>query len=183
MSPILIAFCGFAFGPAIAASASEPISPQIAKSSASQNAAAKVSAPFEVRLIDGKSKSWPVDELAALPRHKCTVKDRSGKSVEYEGPLLSDMLAKSGVVLGHDLRGKRMTEVAVAEAPDGYRVVFALPELDPDFVEQTILLADRRDGKALDDKEGPYKIVTPREKRPTRGIRNVSKISIQNVAK
>jgi hypothetical protein len=53
----------------------------------------------------------------------------------------------------------------LVEAADGYRVVIALPEIDPAFTNKQILLAFLRDGKPLDQKEGPYRIVIPDEKR------------------
>jgi hypothetical protein len=55
------------------------------------------------------------------------------------------------------------------EAADGYRVVIALPELDPAFTDKQILLAFLKDGKPLNDKEGPYRIVIPDEKRMALG--------------
>ena len=43
--------------------------------------------------------------------------------------------------------------------------MIALPEIDPAFTTKPILLALLRDGKPLDEKEGPYRIVIPAEKR------------------
>jgi hypothetical protein len=40
------------------------------------------------------------------------------------------------------------------------KVVFALAEFDPDFTNREILLADKRDGKPLGAKEGPWRIDT-----------------------
>jgi hypothetical protein len=61
----------------------------------------------------------------------------------------------------------------VVEASDGYRAVFALPEIDPACTDRTILLVDRRDGKPLSAKEGPLRIVVPGEKRHSRWVRQV----------
>jgi hypothetical protein len=61
----------------------------------------------------------------------------------------------------------------LVEAADGYRVVFALAEIDPAFATREIILADKRDGKALDAKEGPLRIVAPGDKRPARWVRQV----------
>jgi len=48
-----------------------------------------------------------------------------------------------------------MTRALLIEAADGYKVVFALAELDPDFSDRRILLAGKRHGEPLDDKPGP----------------------------
>ena len=45
-----------------------------------------------------------------------------------------------------------------------YRVVIALPEIDPAFTDKKFVLAFLKDGKPLDEKEGPYRIVIPDEK-------------------
>ena len=66
--------------------------------------------------------------------------------------------------MGESLKGKRLASCLLVESADGYRVVIALPELDPAFTDKQILLAYLKDGKPLDEKEGPYRIVIPDEK-------------------
>ncbi len=66
----------------------------------------------------------------------------------------------------------------VARAPDGYQVLFALAEFDPAFNDRVILLADRRDGKPLNTREGPLRIVIPGDKRGARWIRGVTTLEI-----
>jgi hypothetical protein len=67
------------------------------------------------------------------------------------------------------------------EAADGYNVVFALPELDPAFNDKQIVLAFSKDGKPLDEKEGPFRIVIPEEKRMARWVRQVTTPKIVDV--
>ena len=67
------------------------------------------------------------------------------------------------------------------EAADGYRVVIALPEIDPAFTNTQILFACLRDGKPLDEKQGPHRIVIPDEKRMTRSVRQVMALKIVDV--
>lgn len=61
----------------------------------------------------------------------------------------------------------------MVEAADGDRAVFSIPELDPAFTDRVVLLADRREGKPLDEKAGPLRIVAPGEKRHSRWVRQV----------
>ena len=56
-----------------------------------------------------------------------------------------------------------MTSYVVAEAEDGYRVVFALAELDSDFVDSQVLVADTMDGAPIGPKLGPFRLVAPHE--------------------
>ena len=84
-----------------------------------------------------------------------------------------------GVPLGAELRGSNMAMYLLVEAADDYRVVFALPELDPAFTERVILLADRRDGQPLAAAEGPLRLVVPDEKRHARWVRQVRSCTVR----
>ena len=69
----------------------------------------------------------------------------------------------------------------LVEAADGYRVVFALPELDPAFTERMVLLADHRDGQPLTTTEGPLRLVVPDDKRHARWVRQVGSGTVRRV--
>jgi DMSO/TMAO reductase YedYZ molybdopterin-dependent catalytic subunit len=118
------------------------------------------------------------EEFAKLPRQTVHAKDHDGKEADYEGVALVELLKAAGVKLGQELRGKALASYLVVEASDGYRAVFALPELDPAFTERVILLADRRDKKPLDDRHGPLQIVVPGEKKHARWVRQVVALKI-----
>jgi hypothetical protein len=94
---------------------------------------------------------------------------------------LKAVLERAGVGFGESLKGKQLASCLVVEAADGYRVVFALPEMDPAFTDNQIVLAFVRNGKPLDDKEGPYRIVIPDEKRMARWVKQVTILKVINV--
>lgn len=129
---------------------------------------------------DGKQTILSRADLEALPRVKLQASAHD-VSATLEGVTLKSVLEKAGVGFGETLRGKRLASCLVAEAADGYRVVIALPELDPAFTSKQIILAFLKDGKPLDEKEGPYRIVIPDEKRPARWIRQLTALKIVNV--
>jgi hypothetical protein len=128
----------------------------------------------------GKSTSLTRTDLEALPRVKITT-STSGTRAEFDGVAMKDVLQKAGVAFGDTMRGKRMASCLLVEAADGYRAVIALPEVDPAFTDKKIVLAFLKDGKALDDKEGPYRIVIPEEKRMARWVRQVTTLKIVDV--
>ena len=66
----------------------------------------------------------------------------------------------------------------VVEGADGYRALFALPELDPGFSDRKVILADVRGGKPLSAHEGPLRVAVEGEKRQARCVRQVVKISV-----
>ena len=120
-------------------------------------------------------------DLDALPHVKVAASEHGSPAVNFEGVALKSVLEKAGVTFGESMKGKRLTNCLLVEAADGYRVVIALPELDPAFTDKQIVLAFLRDGKPLGEKEGPYRIVIPDEKRMARWVRQVTTLKIVDV--
>jgi hypothetical protein len=133
-----------------------------------------------VELEAGQQKVLTRAEIEALPHIKVSTAIH-GTPATFEGVALQAVLEKAGVQFGESLRGPRMASCLLVEAADAYRVVIALPEIDPAFTTKQIILAFLRDGKPLDDKEGPYRIVIPNEKRPARWARQVTALRIVDV--
>jgi DMSO/TMAO reductase YedYZ molybdopterin-dependent catalytic subunit len=104
--------------------------------------------------------------------------DDHGKPGRWEGVRVIDLLREAGVPAGATLRGEALALYVRVDAADGYRAVYALAELDAGFGDGTVILADRRDGKPLDAKEGPFRIVAPGDKRPARWVRRVVAIDV-----
>ena len=119
-------------------------------------------------------------DIETLPHVKVTT-SASGASATFEGVALEAVLEKAGVEFGQTLKGKRLASCLLVEAADGYRVVLALPEIDPAFTDKQVILAFSKDGKPLDEKEGPYRIVIPDEKRMARWVRQVTTLKIVEV--
>ena len=117
-------------------------------------------------------------DFAKLPHRAIKTRDHDGKEAAFEGVELAEILQRAGVNSGEHLRGRDLALFLVVEAADGYRAVFALPELDPAFTDRVVLLADKRDGKALTEKEGPLRIVVADEKRQARWVRQVVSLTI-----
>jgi DMSO/TMAO reductase YedYZ molybdopterin-dependent catalytic subunit len=120
-----------------------------------------------------------VADLKTMPRKKLSVVNPHDKKTEaYEGVLLEELLRKAGVARGENLRGPMMATYVLAEAADGYRVVFSLAELDSGIVDTDVLVADMMDGAPLGAKFGPFRLVAPHEKRPARWVRMLKSITV-----
>jgi hypothetical protein len=135
-----------------------------------------------LEVIDAQSHAttFSAAQIAGMPHVKVNVRDHDADAT-FEGVPLSALLPLAGVQLGDSIRGPRMTEVLLVSATDGYRVAYALAEIDPAFAVREIILADKHDGKALDAKEGPFRIVAPGDKRPARWIRQVTELKVTTV--
>ena len=120
-------------------------------------------------------------DLAALPPREQATTDKAGKKHVYRGVALADVLHLAGAPAGKAIHGPVLAQALLATAADGYQAVFALPEIDPDFSPQTILLATSRDGQPLPPHDGPYQLIVPLEKKPARWVRQVTGLKVVKV--
>jgi DMSO/TMAO reductase YedYZ molybdopterin-dependent catalytic subunit len=120
-----------------------------------------------------------VGDLKKMPRKALSVVNPHDKKTEtYEGVLLEELLRRAGVPQGEQLRGSSMATYVIAEAGDGYRVVFSLAELDSGILESEVIVADTMDGAPLTAKQGPFRLVAPHEKRPARWVRMLNSLTV-----
>jgi DMSO/TMAO reductase YedYZ molybdopterin-dependent catalytic subunit len=128
---------------------------------------------LRVTALDGTEIRITAEQWASLPREAVTVVDHGGAQVRFEGVPAREVLKLGGAPLGKEMRGANLALYALAEARDGYHVVYALSEFDEGFKDTTVLVADKRDGKALSADEGPLRMVVPGEKRQGRWTRQL----------
>jgi len=134
---------------------------------------------LKVQTEDGSTKTLTAGDLAALPHGVLEVKDpHDGKPLKFDAIPLKAVLEKGGVTLGDSLRGKRVSLCLLVQAADGYSAVIALPEIEPSFTTGEVFLADGRDHRPLDSKEGPLRIVIPGDKKMARWVRQVTALKI-----
>ena len=137
--------------------------------------------PSEVLLrVQGDVKSplsLTSEDLAAMPRHTA-IQQSGGKDVTYEGVLLYDILKKAGAPFGQELMGKGMASYILATGSDGYQVVFAIPEIDPEFIGSAVLVADKRDGGPLTAAQKPLQLIAPQDKRHARSVHSLITVDV-----
>ncbi len=123
------------------------------------------------------------DDLAKMPRETVIIPDQDGTKIEYEGVLLREILKRAGAPAGKELRGKALTGYVVAKARDGYQVIFTLGEVDPAFANEPILVADKRNGKALFEYQGPFRLVCGNDKAGARSVRMLESLEVGRLQK
>lgn len=122
------------------------------------------------------------DELAKMPR--ASVKTTSdGIETTYEGVWVHEVLKRAGAPQGPSLRGKALAGYVLAQAQDGYQVVFSLAELDPAFIDNQILLADTANGKPLFGAQGRFRLVVPKDKPGARSVRMLTTLEVVQLRK
>lgn len=122
------------------------------------------------------------DDLAKMPRASVTTTS-NGMETVYEGVWLHEVLKAAGVPQGSELRGKALAGYVLAQAQDGYEVVFSLGELDPSFIDNQILLADTANGKPLFGAQGRFRLVVPKDKPGARSVRMLTKLEVVQLRK
>jgi hypothetical protein len=101
------------------------------------------------------------------------ITEEGADSVLMEGVSLWDVLQRVGVPSGQAAGRQRGSTYLRIVGGDGQVAVIALAELDPSFSRRTVLLADHRNGRTLDESEGPWRIIIPDDRRHARWIRQV----------
>ena len=93
---------------------------------------------LQVLPADGTSTILTAVQITSLPHVTVNLKDHDTLA-QFEGVPLAAALNLAGVRLGTSMRGPRMTEALLADATDGYEVVFALVEPCIQKVSRTAL--------------------------------------------
>ncbi len=145
---------------------------------AQSGGAAPANATLRVSGEVSQSLSLTVEDLGKFKKTELKAKDKDGKEHRYTGVACADLLREAGVTLGPALRGKHLAKYVLVEAADGYRAVFALPELDPEFAREVVLVAYQVDGQPLPAGEGPFRLVVPADKKHARWVRQAAAIQV-----
>lgn len=137
-------------------------------------------AALEVVNESGKVFAFSTADLAGLPQKDLKAREHSGDEASYRGVLVASVLKQAEVALGERLRGKMLTNSLVVEASDKYRALFSLPEIDPDWTDKTVLLATSRNDEPLDAAHGPLQIIVPGDKRHSRWVKKVVRLTVRS---
>ncbi len=149
---------------------------------AKPDAVAKITeATLRVELADGKAVEIKKSDLAKLPRRDVKAKNHDGAETTFSGVDLREVLKLAGAKFGEDGKKSNLNSYLIVEAADNYRAVFAMLEVEPDFTDKIVLLADARDGKPLSKDEGTFRLVVPDEKKQARWVRQVVALKIMSV--
>jgi len=144
-------------------------------------AAAQSQASLQLVSESGAITELAIDSLRAQPQVELRGRIHDGPELVFRGPALDAVLALAGAPQGHDVRGPALRLVVLAEARDGYAVVYSLAELSPGLGGRRGIVAVEQDGQPLSDKDGPLRIVLEGEGRPARWIRQLERLRIMRV--
>jgi hypothetical protein len=132
--------------------------------------------------IDGQVNTplqLSVADLQAMPSGEAAVSYTTGHHGEqhgtFKGALLWSVLGKAGVKDG-DAKGAHLRHGIVVSGRDGYAVLIAMGEIDPEFEGKPVLVAYEKDQKAI---ENGVKLIVPGDHKGGRNVFDVVRIEVQ----
>lgn len=131
-------------------------------------------------VIDVAGKVTVLRSLAGLPRDTATSTFGAAPQ-HYSGVPLRALLEQAGFPRTR-LRGPALSQYVVAQAVDGYRVVFGVGDLDTTLVTQRILVADSVEGRLLPPEEGHWRIVVAGDRGGARSVRLLTSLRVRESA-
>ena len=145
--------------------------PQTQGASADDNQTLTLSGP-------GSTTSLSLGSLKSLHHVSVMVKNgHSGAQETYSGVPLIELLEKVGAPTA--VKGKALSDYIVATGSDNYHAVLSLAEVEPGFHPGQVLVADTLNGKPLDAKEGPLKVIVEQDQKPARWVHNLVKLELK----
>ena len=119
-------------------------------------------------------------DLAALPQsdvHITYVTGHGPEDATYSGVSLWSLIEKAGLGAVFKDRKTHLAHSLTLSATDGYVIVLALGEIDPDLEGKPAIIALKRNGVALDAKE-TFRLALPGDKHGARNMHLLTHITL-----
>jgi DMSO/TMAO reductase YedYZ molybdopterin-dependent catalytic subunit len=139
---------------------------------------------FELTGLVERPKTFTLADLQAYPSTTMTAAFGAGQGFQsgrFTGVQVWDLLQEAGLKLDPARNNDKLRKYVVITGSDGYDAVFSLPELDPDFGAEFVLIAYAKDGQPLGPGEGMARAVIGTDKRGGRLVSNIVRIEVRDV--
>jgi hypothetical protein len=132
--------------------------------------------------FQGRLTTFKIDDLLALPQVTVHVHNAHRNTDEtYSGPLLSDVLAKAGLVAGKETEPLILHSSVIATGTDHYFVLYSAAEVEPMFSRGQVIIAVMKSG--LPDTEGGnIQLINTDGAKPARWVHGLADINVMSVS-
>jgi hypothetical protein len=132
--------------------------------------------------FQGKTLTLKVEDLLALPQVTVHVHNaHRDRDESYSGPLLSDVLAKIGLVASKETEPLILHSAVVATGTDHYFVLYSAAECEPMFAHGQVIVAVMKAG--LPNTEGGMlQLVNTTDVKPARWLHGLTDLNIVSIA-
>jgi len=131
--------------------------------------------------VKGPSDSAVVTAADLKSMKRYTVKVGWDGGHTFAGAGLTDILATIGAPSEKRLHGPALDQVVIVTGRDGFIAVLAIAETSLTLKSDPVILADEEDGKPLDAKQGPYRLVIGGELKQPRSVWGVVGIELRPI--
>ena len=128
---------------------------------------------------------WTVDQLKSLPPTTQTVSFASGTGAQthtYTGTSLWGLLDQAGIQVDAARKNDVLNRIVVATGSDGYRSVFSLGEIKPDFGNRASIVAyaETLNGSSAPlTTDGPFRVTAPGDVKGGRYVSNLVRLDVR----
>lgn len=131
--------------------------------------------------LGGQTTSFTIADIKGLPQKTVRVhNEHTNVDESYSGVLLSDLLAKCGMVADQEHQQQLIRSYLIAEGTDKYQVVYSAVEVEGSEHSADVLVATAIDGKDL-GADGQFKLIDSADKKAERWVRNLTAITLKTV--
>ncbi|HTV08986.1 MAG TPA: hypothetical protein VMD97_08100 [Candidatus Aquilonibacter sp.] len=132
--------------------------------------------------FQGRLRTFRVEDLLALPQVTVHVHNAQRNTDEtYSGPLLSDVLAKAGLVASKETEPLILHSSVIATGTDHYFVLYSAAEVEPMFSRSQVIVAVMKSG--LPDAEGGnIQLINTDGAKPARWVHGLADINVMSVS-
>jgi hypothetical protein len=118
--------------------------------------------------------------LALLPQQTITALDgHTHKNETFIGPLVTDVLAKAGLIPGDPTHALILRSYVTASGTDGYFVIYSGAELEPMYTSGKVIIALTQDGAPI---ASGIQLVNPLDVKPARWVHALTSLTVTTTA-
>lgn len=132
--------------------------------------------------FQGRVTTLTPADLLALPQVTVHVHNAHRNTDEtYTGPLLTDVLAKAGLVANKETEPLILHSSVIATGTDHYFVLYSAAEVEPMFSKSQVIVAVMKSG--LPDTEGGnIQLINTDGARPARWVHGLSDLNVMSIS-
>ena len=132
--------------------------------------------------FEGRITTLTLEDLINLPQVTVNVHNaHSNQDETYTGPLVSDVLAKAGLVSSRETQPVILHSNVVATGTDQYYVLYSAAEVEPAFSTGKVIVAVMKFG--LPDKDGGLiQLVNTTDTKPARWVHGLASLKVMSLS-
>ena len=132
--------------------------------------------------FQGRTTTLTIEDLLKLPQVTVHVHNAHRNADEtYTGPLVSDVLAKAGLVANKETQPLILHSTVIATGTDHYYVIYSCAEVEPAFSKGQVIVALTKGNDLPDTEGGNIQLVNTTDAKPARWLHGLTQLNIMTL--